>query len=103
MVATDVAARGIHVKDIACVINYDFPGNCADYIHRIGRTGRAGASGVAITFFDPKTDGRKAGKLIEILSESNQPVPQQLHGIKQKFGNGFGRDRRGGRQNHRPY
>ena len=45
MVATDVAARGLDVKDVAAVINYDFPNGVEDYIHRIGRTGRAGATG----------------------------------------------------------
>lgn len=43
MIATDVASRGIDVKDIKTVINYDFPGSLEDYVHRIGRTGRAGA------------------------------------------------------------
>ena len=47
MIATDVAARGIDVKEVKAVINYDFPGNIEDYIHRIGRTGRAGAKGTA--------------------------------------------------------
>ncbi len=51
LVATDVASRGIHVDDIAQVINYDLPGAAEDFIHRVGRTGRAGASGVAATFF----------------------------------------------------
>ncbi|CAJ0745770.1 4608_t:CDS:2 [Entrophospora sp. SA101] len=51
MVATDVASRGIDVKDIKLVINYDFPTNVEDYVHRIGRTGRGGAKGLAITFF----------------------------------------------------
>jgi ATP-dependent RNA helicase DeaD len=50
LIATDVAARGIHVNDIDYVINYDFPQSSEFYIHRIGRTGRAGASGKAITF-----------------------------------------------------
>jgi len=106
MIATDVAARGIHVDDIACVINYDFPGNCDDYIHRIGRTGRAGNKGTAITFFDPKTDGKKAQKLIKILTEAEQPVPQELHGIKQQFANFHdrrSRHSRGKRGGHRPY
>ena len=52
MIATDVAARGIDVKDVKAVISFDFPGNIEDYIHRIGRTGRAGAKGVAHTFMD---------------------------------------------------
>ncbi|KAG6028197.1 ATP-dependent RNA helicase dbp2, partial [Claviceps citrina] len=51
MVATDVASRGIDVRNITHVLNYDYPNNSEDYIHRIGRTGRAGAKGTAITFF----------------------------------------------------
>jgi ATP-dependent RNA helicase RhlE len=50
MVATDVAARGIHVEGIAHVVNYDLPQAPEDFIHRVGRTGRAGASGIASTF-----------------------------------------------------
>jgi len=51
LVATDVASRGIHVDDIAQVINYDLPAIAEDFIHRVGRTGRAGATGAAATFF----------------------------------------------------
>src|SRR5215467_11076768 len=51
LVATDVASRGIHVDDIAQVINYDLPAIAEDFIHRVGRTGRAGATGTAVTFF----------------------------------------------------
>ena len=50
LVATDVAARGLHVDDVSLVINFDLPNDAEDYVHRIGRTGRAGASGVAINF-----------------------------------------------------
>jgi ATP-dependent RNA helicase RhlE len=50
LVATDVAARGIHVDDIAHVVNYDLPQVPEDFIHRVGRTGRAGARGTASTF-----------------------------------------------------
>ncbi|GFN16334.1 DEAD-box ATP-dependent RNA helicase DBP2 [Aspergillus tubingensis] len=57
MVATDVASRGIDVRDITHVLNYDYPNNSEDYVHRIGRTGRAGAKGTAITFFT--TDNSK--------------------------------------------
>jgi superfamily II DNA/RNA helicase len=49
LVATDVAARGIHVDDVACVVHYDPPGDAKDYVHRSGRTGRAGAAGVVVT------------------------------------------------------
>jgi len=53
LVATDVAARGIDVKDLTHVINFDLPRQAEDYVHRIGRTGRAGASGIAISFASP--------------------------------------------------
>merc|ERR1719471_1156560 len=97
MIATDVASRGIHVDDITCVVNYDFPGNIEDYVHRIGRTGRAGKSGIAISFFDPSVDGRKAGKLISILENANQEIPPELRKIAMQNQNqGGGRRRYGG-------
>jgi ATP-dependent RNA helicase RhlE len=49
LVATDIAARGLHMDDVACVINYDVPKTAEDFIHRVGRTGRAGAQGRATT------------------------------------------------------
>jgi superfamily II DNA/RNA helicase len=52
LIATDVAARGLDVSDISHVINYDKPNNYEDYIHRIGRTGRANAKGYALTFVE---------------------------------------------------
>ena len=66
MVATDIAARGIDVKHIGLVINFDLPDNSEDYVHRIGRTGRAGLSGKAISFVTPpqKADIRKIERLI---------------------------------------
>jgi superfamily II DNA/RNA helicase len=54
LVGTDVAARGIDVKDITHVINYDVPNTYEDYIHRIGRTGRGGNIGWAYTFVDKR-------------------------------------------------
>lgn len=65
--ATDIAARGLDIDDIDCVINYDLPRSPADYIHRIGRTARAGKSGEAISFIDYET--RDHFKLIEKRSE----------------------------------
>ncbi|RTR31767.1 ATP-dependent RNA helicase RhlB [Shewanella atlantica] len=50
LVATDVAARGLHISDVSHVYNYDLPDDCEDYVHRIGRTGRAGKKGVSISF-----------------------------------------------------
>lgn len=77
MLATDVAARGLDVKDIKCVINYDMAHSAEDYVHRIGRTGRAGATGSAYTFFTP-ANARLAKQLKGILEEAKQPVPAQL-------------------------
>uniref|UniRef100_A0A7R9U4F7 RNA helicase n=1 Tax=Pinguiococcus pyrenoidosus TaxID=172671 RepID=A0A7R9U4F7_9STRA len=90
MVATDVASRGIDVKDIQAVINFDFPGHIADYIHRIGRTGRAGATGRAISFFTQK-DGGKARELVKILREAQQAIPPALEGMQGMGGRGRGR------------
>jgi superfamily II DNA/RNA helicase len=56
LVATDVAARGIDVVELAAVVNFDLPRSTADYVHRIGRTGRAGASGVAVSFVSAATE-----------------------------------------------
>jgi len=77
MVATDVAARGLDVKELGFVINYTFPLTIEDYVHRIGRTGRAGASGLAHTFFT-KEDKAHAGALGNILREAGVEVPPAL-------------------------
>nr|CAB3475884.1 unnamed protein product [Digitaria exilis] len=77
MTATDVAARGLDVKDVKYVINYDFPGSLEDYVHRIGRTGRAGAKGTAYTFFTA-ANARFAKELINILEEAGQKVSSEL-------------------------
>lgn len=95
MIATDVASRGIDVKDIQTVINYDFPNNLEDYVHRIGRTGRAGRTGTAITFFTP-ADSKKARELIELLRKTNQVVPKDLMDMMSGGGYGGGRGGYGG-------
>ncbi len=71
LVATDVAARGIDVNDIAHVVNYDLPNASEDFVHRIGRTGRAGKKGVATTFVMPqeKSDARKIERDLKIKFE----------------------------------
>jgi len=68
LVATDVAARGIDISDIAHVVNYDMPGASEDFVHRIGRTGRAGAKGIATTFVMPqeRSDARKLERELNI-------------------------------------
>jgi len=77
LVATDVASRGLDVKDIKYVINYDFPTQIEDYVHRVGRTGRAGATGSSYTFFSPDKT-RHAAELVKVLKEAGQPVPEEL-------------------------
>jgi superfamily II DNA/RNA helicase len=66
LVATDVAARGLDIKDVPAVFNFDVPFNAEDYVHRIGRTGRAGASGLAVTFVAP-SDTRLVGDIEKLL------------------------------------
>ena len=69
--ATDVAARGLDVDDVKFVINYDYPNNSEDYIHRIGRTGRKDTTGTAYTLFT-SANGPKARDLINVLTEAKQ-------------------------------
>ncbi len=66
LVATDVAARGLDIKDVPAVFNFDVPFNAEDYIHRVGRTGRAGQSGLAVTFVSPG-DTRLIGDIEKLL------------------------------------
>jgi len=70
MVATDVAQRGLDIRDIQYVINFDFPKNMEDYAHRIGRTGRAGALGISISFLTQEEDANIAKELIEFMIDS---------------------------------
>jgi len=114
LIATDVAARGLDVKDIKCVINFDFPNQIEDYVHRIGRTGtgtfqiisfrtkatlllvekevcekvakkgRAGATGEAYSFFTADK-GRMARELIDIMQEANQVVPPELQQMAMRY------------------
>lgn len=67
MVATDVASRGLDVKDIGIVINYDMPSSIEDYVHRIGRTGRAGAKGKSFSMVTQK-ESNIVNDLIKILT-----------------------------------
>ncbi|XP_019052242.1 PREDICTED: ATP-dependent RNA helicase-like protein DB10 isoform X2 [Nelumbo nucifera] len=92
LVATDVAARGLDIKDIRVVINYDFPTGIEDYVHRIGRTGRAGATGVAYTFFCDQ-DAKYASDLVRVLEGANQRVPPEIRDMAAR-GGGMGRTRR---------
>ncbi len=101
LVATDVASRGLDVKEIKWVINYDFPQDVEDYVHRIGRTGRKTNAGFnegnAISFFS-RENYSKAGKLVGIMKEAGQEVPPALEQIAMQSHSGGGRSRynRGG-------
>jgi ATP-dependent RNA helicase RhlB len=71
LVATDVAARGLHIPNVTHVFNFDLPDDCEDYVHRIGRTGRAGEKGLAISF----ACERYAMNLIDIETYINHSIP----------------------------
>ncbi|XP_015878830.2 DEAD-box ATP-dependent RNA helicase 37 [Ziziphus jujuba] len=77
LVATDVAARGLDIPHVAHVVNFDLPNDIDDYVHRIGRTGRAGKSGLATAFFNDNNSSL-AKALAELMQESNQEVPAWL-------------------------
>jgi ATP-dependent RNA helicase DDX5/DBP2 len=92
LIATDVASRGLDVDDVKFVINYDFPSNIEDYVHRIGRTGRSDNKGTSYTFFT-QANGAKVDELVNILQESNQYVNPELYGLKKYGGGNRGRGR----------
>ena len=73
LVATDVAARGLDIAELPCVINYDLPYNAEDYVHRIGRTGRAGASGDALSLYSDK-DSRLLADIEKLIKQKLVPV-----------------------------
>jgi ATP-dependent RNA helicase DBP3 len=81
LVATDVAARGLDIPNVEVVINFTFPLTIEDYIHRIGRTGRAGKKGISHTFFQTG-DKSHAGELQQVMKQAGQNVPEAL----MKFG-----------------
>uniref|UniRef100_A0A1B0GJ15 Helicase C-terminal domain-containing protein n=1 Tax=Lutzomyia longipalpis TaxID=7200 RepID=A0A1B0GJ15_LUTLO len=80
LIATSVAARGLDVKHLILVINYDCPNHYEDYVHRCGRTGRAGNKGFAWTFIT-EDQGRYAGDIIRALELSGAQVPEDLRNL----------------------
>mmetsp|Transcript_58281 Transcript_58281/g.67240 ORF Transcript_58281/g.67240 Transcript_58281/m.67240 type:complete len:653 (-) Transcript_58281:1642-3600(-) len=77
LVATDVASRGLDIPNVTVVVQYDLPSNIDDYVHRIGRTGRAGKKGVAISFFNEK-NRNIVDDLVPLLRETNQTVLPEI-------------------------
>ncbi|CAD8167338.1 unnamed protein product [Paramecium pentaurelia] len=103
LIATDVASRGLDIKDIEVVVNYDMPKVIEDYVHRIGRTGRAGAIGQSISFFASDEDVRMAKDLVEILKESQNEIPYDLRSLidQNSKGNNYNPYRRWNNQGQR--
>lgn len=84
MIATSVAARGLDVKQLKLVVNYDAPNHLEDYVHRAGRTGRAGNTGTAVTFVTPDQE-RYSLDIAKALRQSGQEVPEELQKLVDTF------------------
>lgn len=98
MVATAVAARGLDIPNVTHVVNYDLPSDIDDYVHRIGRTGRAGNTGASTAFFN-RGNKNICRDLVDLLREAKQDVPGWLEAVMREgggFSSGRGRGGRGG-------
>ncbi|KAF7794559.1 hypothetical protein EIP86_005694 [Pleurotus ostreatoroseus] len=84
VIATSVAARGLDVKQLKLVINYDAPNHMEDYVHRAGRTGRAGNKGTCVTFITPEQD-RYSVDIYRALKASDAAVPKELEDLANGF------------------
>jgi ATP-dependent RNA helicase RhlE len=93
LVATDVAARGLDIKDVPAVFNYDIPFNAEDYVHRIGRTGRAGASGLSFSFVDGD-DKRLITDIEKLIKKKVEFSPIELENESPRRGDRFNSGRR---------
>ncbi|AEF91511.1 ATP-dependent RNA helicase [Delftia sp. HK171] len=105
LVCTDVAARGLDIKDVPAVFNYDVPFNAEDYVHRIGRTGRAGASGIAVTLVT-NHDARLVGEIEKLIKKKinveacpmedfrgSAPRGHRFDELPRQSSGGYGRER----------
>ncbi|KAJ9184644.1 hypothetical protein P3X46_004348 [Hevea brasiliensis] len=95
LVATDVAARGLDIPHVAHVVNFDLPNDIDDYVHRIGRTGRAGKTGLATAFFN-ENNMSLARSLADLMQEANQEVPAWLTRYASRASYSGGKNRRSG-------
>lgn len=87
LVATSVAARGLDIPDVQHVVNFDLPNNIDEYVHRIGRTGRCGNIGRAVSFYDPNADSQMAQSLVSVLAKVSAG-PASSAGARQFFSTG---------------
>jgi ATP-dependent RNA helicase DDX5/DBP2 len=88
LIATDVASRGLDIKDVPLIINYEMPTQMQDFVHRVGRTSRLGGSrGRAHTYITPG-EGRFAKPLIKILQDAKQEIPDTLLKLASDYSNG---------------
>jgi len=85
LVATSVAGRGLDVPAIRCVVNYSAPNHLEDYVHRVGRTGRAGKEGTAYTFLDAANEDSYAPIVAKALRQASRPVPPELDAVAKTF------------------
>jgi superfamily II DNA/RNA helicase len=87
LVATDVAARGIHVDGVACVLHFDPPVDDKTYVHRSGRTARAGASGVVVSFIDrgQLSEAERLVRRLRLSADLNTPAPASLQGARERL------------------
>jgi ATP-dependent RNA helicase DDX3X len=95
LVATAVAARGLDIPNVTHVVNYDLPSDIDDYVHRIGRTGRAGNTGVSTAFLN-RGNKNIVRDLVELLREANQEIPTWLETVAHEASFGSGSYRGGG-------
>ena len=84
LIATSVAARGLDVHQLKLVVNFDAPNHLEDYVHRAGRTGRAGNTGTAVTFLTEEQD-RYAVDIAKALQQSGQPIPESVQKLVDTF------------------
>jgi len=98
MVATDVASRGLDIPNVTQVVNFDLPTNIDDYVHRIGRTGRAGNTGAALSYVNERNSGI-IRDLYDLLDENTQEIPAWFKSMVDYSSNNKGGGRRGGRNN----
>jgi ATP-dependent RNA helicase RhlE len=102
LICTDVAARGLDIKDVPAVFNIDLPFNAEDYVHRIGRTGRAGAAGLALSFVTGK-DTRLLTDIEKLIGKKTELLPLELESDNRRGGYSDRGDRgfdRGGDRAH---